>query len=162
MNKFLVKAAKITGLKWSPCSWSRNARDNLRSGYQEKKMIEIDVDVPCLNTNKMYWQEVKLKWRNCYVFRQQHPYVAWDSGKEGTTRTGNQEQEPFKAQANFLMKFTLTWCLICLSYYRLVLDFKRTASCFYKLANRVFKISHHFYTHATQTTFKSSSLHLFP
>ena len=45
-------------------------------------------------------------------FRQQHPYVAWDSGKEGTTRTGNQEQEqeqePFQAQANFLMKFTLT------------------------------------------------------
>ena len=91
----------------------RSYRDTLlRSGYQEKKMIEIDVDVPCLNTNKMYWQEVKLKWRNCYVFRQQHPYVAWDSGKEGTTRTGNQEQEPFKAQANFLMKFTLTWCLI--------------------------------------------------
>ena len=179
MNKFLVKAAKITGLKWSPCSWSRNAGDNLRSGYQEKKMIEIDVDVPCLNTNKMYWQEVKLKWRNCYVFRQQHPYVAWDSGKEGTTRTGNQEQEqeqePFKAQANFLMKFTLTWCLIytltgklkvvswgdVLSYYRLVLDFKRTASCFYKLAKRVFKISHHFYT-LYFYTFKSSSLHLFP
>ena len=116
MNKFLVKAAKITGLKWSSCSWSRNARDNLRSGYQEKKMIEIDVDVPCLNTNKIYWQVVKLKWRNCYVFRQQHPHVAWDSGKEGTTRTGNQEQEqeqePFKAQANFLMTFTLTWCLI--------------------------------------------------
>ena len=58
-------------------------------------------------------------------------------------------------ESGFLRRYVL-------SYYRLVLDFKRTASGFYKLANRVFKISHHFHTHATQTTFKSSSLHLFP
>ena len=57
-------------------------------------------------------------------------------------------------ESGFLRRYVL-------SYYRLVLDFKRTASCFYKLAKRVFKISHHFYT-LYFYTFKSSSLHLFP